>query len=60
MAALGREMAMLDVEKDRQQVRFLLTGFYLDLFRLGNQMKVVEKNIALTQQVIANMKASHQ
>lgn len=57
MAGLGREMAMLDVEKDRQQVRFLLTGFYLDLFRLGNQMKVVEKNIALTQQVIANMKA---
>lgn len=57
MAALGREMAMLDVEKDRQQVRFLLTGFYLDLFRLGNQMKVVEKNVALTQQVIANMKA---
>ena len=57
MAALGREMALLDVEKDRQQVRFLLTGFYLDLFRLGNQMKVVEKNIALTQQVIANMKA---
>ena len=57
MAALGREMAMLDVEKDRQQVRFLLTGFYLDLFRLGNQMKVVEKNIALTQQVIGNMKA---
>lgn len=57
MAALGREMAMLDVEKERQQVRFLLTGFYLDLFRLGNQMKVVEKNIALTQQVIANMKA---
>lgn len=57
MAALGREMAMLDVEKDRQQVRFLLTGFYLDLFRLGNQMKVVEKNIALTQQVITNMKA---
>lgn len=57
MAALGREMAMLDVEKDRQQVRFLLTGFYLDLFRLGNQMKVVEKNIALTRQVITNMKA---
>lgn len=57
MAALGRKMAMLDVEKDRQQVRFLLTGFYLDLFRLGNQMKVVENNIALTQQVIANMKA---
>ena len=57
MAGLGKEMAVLDVEKDRQQVRFLLTGFYLDLFRLGNQLKVVDKNIALTRQVIGNMKA---
>ena len=57
MAGLGKEMAVLDVEKDRQQVRFLLTGFYLDLFRLGNQLKVVDKNIVLTRQVIGNMKA---
>ena len=57
MAGLGKEMAVLDVEKDRQQVRFLLTGFYLDLFRLGNQLMVVDKNIALTRQVIGNMKA---
>lgn len=57
MAGLSKEMAVLDVEKDRQQVRFLLTGFYLDLFRLGNQLKVVDKNIALTRQVIGNMKA---
>lgn len=57
MADLGKEMAALDVEKDRQQVRFLLTGFYLDLFRLGNQLKVIERNIGLTHQVIDNMKA---
>lgn len=57
MAGLGKEMAALDVEKDRQQVRFLLTGFYLDLFRLGNQLKVIERNIDLTHQVIDHMKA---
>lgn len=57
MAELGKEMAALDVVKDRQQVRFLLTGFYLDLFRLGNQLKVIERNIALTHKVIDNMKA---
>ena len=31
MAELGKEMAELDVEKNRQEVRFLLTGYYLDL-----------------------------
>ena len=34
MAELGREMAELDVEKNRQEVRFLLTGYYLDLWFL--------------------------
>ena len=36
MAELGREMAELDVEKNRQEIRFLLTGFYLDLCKLNN------------------------
>lgn len=57
MAGLGKQMAALDVEKDRQKVRFLLTGFYLDLFRLGNQLRVIERNILLTHHVIDNMKA---
>ena len=30
MAELGEKMAELDVEKNRQEVRFLLTGYYLD------------------------------
>lgn len=57
MAELGKEMAELDVEKNRQEVRFLLTGYYLDLCKLGNQMEVVRQNIALTQKEIAQMKA---
>ena len=50
-------MAELDVEKNRQEVRFLLTGYYLDLYKLGNQIEVVRQNIALTQKEIDQMKA---
>ena len=57
MAELGKGMAELDVEKNRQEVRFLLTGYYLDLCKLNNQMDVVRQNIELTQKEIAQMKA---
>lgn len=57
IAELGKEMAELDVEKNRQEVRFLLTGYYLDLCKLENQMEVVRQNIALTQKEIEQMKA---
>lgn len=57
MAELDKEMAELDVEKNRQEVRFLLTGYYLDLCKLENQMEVVRQNIALTQKEIEQMKA---
>lgn len=57
MAELGKEMAELDVEKNRQEVRFLLTGYYLDLCKLENQMEVARQNIALTQKEIEQMKA---
>ena len=59
MAELDRKMAELDVEKNRQEVRFLLTGYYLDLCKLGNQIEVVRQNIALTQKEIEQMKARH-
>lgn len=57
MAELGKEMAELDVEKNRQEVRFLLTGYYLDLCKLDNQIEVVRQNIALTKKEIEQMKA---
>lgn len=57
MAELSKEMAELDVEKNRQDVRFLLTGYYLDLCKLNNQIEVVRQNIALTQKEIEQMKA---
>lgn len=57
MAELGKVLAELDVERNRQEVRFLLTGYYLDLCKLSNQIDVVRQNIALTQKEIAQMKA---
>ncbi len=57
MARLGCQLAELDVEKNRQEVRFLLTGYYLDLCKLQNQLQVIEKNIELTEKVIEQMKA---
>ena len=57
MAKLGHQLAELDVEKNRQEVRFLLTGYYLDLYKLQNQSQVIAKNIELTEKVIEQMKA---
>lgn len=56
LAELGQKMSELDWQKNRQEIRFLLTGYYLDLYKLSNQMQVLQKNLDLTEQVIRNMK----
>ena len=57
LAELGQQMAALDWQKNRQEIRFLLTGYYLDLYKLNNQIQVLQKNLDLTEQVIRNMEA---
>jgi outer membrane protein TolC len=57
MAKLGEQIAELNVEKNRQDVRFLLTGYYLDLVKLQNQKEVIDKHIALTEEVLTQMRA---
>lgn len=59
LAELGSQLAELDWQKNRQEVRFLLAGHYLDLYKLRNQQEVLEKNLALTEQLIGHMKARH-
>lgn len=60
MAELSREMAALDTERERQQMRFLLVGQYLDLYKLHNQARVYERNIALTEKVIENVRSKQE
>lgn len=59
LAELGKQMAQLDSEKNRQEIRFLLVGYYLDLYKLSNQMQVLQKNIQLTDRVIGDMRSRH-
>lgn len=57
LAGLAHEIAELDYTKNRQEIRFVITSHYLDLCHLQNRQQVVEKNIQLTNRVIANMEA---
>ena len=56
-AELGKLLAELDLRKNVQEIRFLLVGHYLNLYKLDNQIRVLQKNMELTDEVIANMKA---
>ena len=56
-AELGKLLAELDLQKDVQEIRFLLVGHYLNVYKLDNQIKVLQKNMELTDEVIANMKS---
>ena len=56
-AELGKRLAELDLQKNVQEIRFLLVGHYLNLYKLDNQIRVLEKNLELTDEVIANMRA---
>ena len=59
LAELGEQMANLDLQKNRQEVRFLLIGYYLNIYQLNNQEQVFKNNIELTKIVIANMVSRH-
>ena len=59
MAKLKEEMAGVNREAARSRIRFMLTGLYLDLYKLHNALKVYDKNIELTRIVIEDTKARH-
>ncbi len=56
LAELGKQQAEVGVKLTRQQTRFVALGQYLDLYKVDNRMKVYEKNIELTVQLIADIK----
>lgn len=60
MAELGEQMAELDIARNRQEVRFLIAGLYLDLYKLNNQIAVIDQNIALSNKIIANMQSRYE
>lgn len=60
MAKLKKEMANINKEATRSHIRFLLTGFYLDLYKLQNAIKVYDNNINLAKIVIKDTKVRNE
>lgn len=56
-AELQAQLASLDVSNQRQRVRFLMTGYYLNLYKFRNMLRVYDHNIERTEQVIKDMRA---
>lgn len=57
MAELKSTAARYATELQRDNIRFRLTGFYLDIYKYDNLRVVVENNIAQARRVLAEMRA---
>lgn len=59
LSRLNRQAAETQLLGDRQAVRFLLVGQYLDLYQLHNQAEIYRNNIRQTTLLIDEIAASH-
>lgn len=59
LAELKSTAARYAAELSRDNIRFRLTGFYLDIYKYTNLRKVVESNIAAAEQVLEDIRARH-
>lgn len=57
IAELSSTASRYAMELQRDNIRFQLTGFYLDIYKYSNLRKVVESNIISARKVLADMKA---
>ncbi len=57
IARLQQENAELIAAVKRNDIRFLLLGYYLEMFKLRNMMQVYAKNIEQTEQVLKDIQA---
>lgn len=54
---IRKEIAECDLAAGRQEIYFLLTGYYLDLYKYRNLLQVYERGMDQTRRVIADMQA---
>jgi outer membrane protein len=54
-AKLSEELAGLNYEKDKQEIKLLLLGKYLELYELYNSRTIYEKNIQLAQRRLSDL-----
>lgn len=56
-AKLEEQSAHIDYAKEAMDIRFLLAGYYLDLYKLQNQKRVYQENIKQTRLLIEQVLA---
>lgn len=60
LAELKLTASRYATELQRDNIRFQLTGFYLDIYKYSNLRSVVEKNITQACKVLDEMRARHE
>lgn len=55
-AELEEQLAQLNYDRNELDICFLVTGYYLDLYKLKNQCEIFEKNIEQTRLLIDQVK----
>ena len=60
LAELKSTAARYATDFQRDNIRFQLTGLYLDIYKCNNLRNVVEKNIAAAQKVLQEMRARYE
>lgn len=60
MSELQAQLASLSADKNKQEVRFLIIGNYLELCKLENQLKVFDLHIEQTHKVLDDMRIKRQ
>ena len=57
LSKLRQQVAQLDKDKNQQDIRFLLAGNYLELYKLNNQAEVYRRNIGQTKRLLTDITA---
>lgn len=60
MAELKSTASRFATELQRDNIRFQLTGFYLDIYKCSNLRRVVESNISSARKVLSEMRARYE
>lgn len=60
MAGLREQLSELDLEKNKQDVKFLVISNYLDMYKTVNQQEVFQNNKKLAQERLKNIQKFYQ
>jgi|SRR5690554_1606410 len=55
MAELQTQIATLDLRQNEQEIKFLITSNYLDIYKILNQIQVLEQNKSLSEERLKNI-----